>query len=55
MAERNAEVDIVKLYNEIQYYANSRFCTFPLPENTVFRPKSSTQINGKLLHIKQQS
>ena len=31
------------------------FCTLPLPENIVFRSKSSAQIYGKLLHTKQQN
>ena len=53
VVEKISDEDTVKMYNDIKYYANSTFCTLPLPENVVFRSKSSAQINGKLLHIKQ--
>jgi len=42
------ESSTLELYNDIVYYANSKFCTEPVDEKTVLRTKTSAQIKGKL-------
>ena len=54
IVEENANLDPTNMYNDVRNYATSTFCTIPLPENALFRSKSSAQINGKILHIKKQ-
>ena len=52
IAEKDQNVDAVKLYDDVVYYAHSNFCTSPLPDNIVFRKKSSKQVTSKLSYIK---
>ena len=54
IVEENVNPDPMNMYNDVRNYATSTFCTVPLPENALFRSKSSAQINGKILHVKQQ-
>ena len=42
---------ILKNYNDIVFYSTTPFCTFFLPDNVVFREKTSAQIRAKLEHI----
>lgn len=50
--EKDQNVDAIKLYGDVVYYAHSNFCTSPLPDNIVFRMKSSNQVTSKLSYIK---
>ena len=54
IVEENVNLDPTNMYNDVRNYATSTFCTVPLPENALFHYKSSVQINGKILHVKQQ-
>lgn len=42
------DTESTKLYNDIVYFAKSRFCTNHLPQNVVFREKTREQIQYKL-------
>ena len=53
IAEKDRNVDIAKLYNDVVYYAHSTFCTTPLPDNIVFRTKSCNQVASKLSYMKR--
>lgn len=39
---------VLKLYNDIVYYARAPFCILFLPENVIFREKSYAQVSAKL-------
>ena len=42
------DTESTKLYNDIVYFAKSKFCTNHLPQNVVFREKTREQIQYKL-------
>ena len=46
---------VLKLYNDLVFYSQAPYCMFILPENTVFREKSYSQICAKLQYIKCKS